>query len=54
MQVAMSGVPWDLALEEQHCMTAGTQLTHQTSVGRGMTIAPGGRDRQPNDDDAQL
>src|SRR5439155_20312891 len=52
-EIAVPGVPRHVALEERHVVAAAGQLADQPAVGRGVTVAPRGRDRQPQDRDAE-
>jgi hypothetical protein len=50
-EITVRCVPGLVALEEQHFVPAPDQFAHQPAVGGRVAVAPGGRDRQPEDDD---
>ena len=52
-EVAVRRVPGHVALQEQHLVAAPHQLAHQAAVGGGVAVAPGGGDRQAENDDLQ-
>ena len=49
-QVAVRGVPGNIALQKQYLLTDGGQTTQQRPIGRGVTIAPGRTQRQADED----
>ena len=52
-QVARRGVPGNVALEEQHSMAARGQAAQQRAIGGGVAVAPGRRQRQPEEHQVQ-
>ena len=50
-QVTVAGVPRCVALQEHHFVSARGQRPQQRTIGGGVAVTPGGRDRQTKEDE---